>query len=375
LAVQFRSALVVVALLCCSLVRAQDGAAATSAEPVSPGIAAARQLGQAFAEVARKVTPAVVNISSTRVEGGRRIPMSPLFREFFGDDLVEPTREVQSLGSGVIVRPDGYIVTNCHVIQGAQEIKVKLSDEREFDARLVGQDPYTDLAVVRIDATGLPILPFGKSDELQVGEWVVAVGSPLGLSGTVTAGIVSAKGRKNVGILDDEDFIQTDAAINPGNSGGALVNLDGKLVGINTAIASEGGGYDGVCFATPSAVVWPVADALIRDGRIRRPWLGIIARDLDARLAQRLGCPDNSGALISNMVRNAPAHRGKLLPGDVVVMFGDSAVKSRADLQRLIRNTAVGTATTVTIYRQGEKQQVSITVGERPSSVETKGML
>lgn len=355
--------------------QADDAPATPASAAASPAIASARELSRAFIEVARKVTPAVVNISSTRVEAGRRIPMSPLFRQFFGDDLVEPPREVQSLGSGVIVRPDGYIVTNCHVIQGAQEIKVKLSDDREFDAHLVGQDPYTDLAVVRIDATGLPILPFGKSDDLQVGEWVIAVGSPLGLSGTVTAGIVSAKGRKNVGILDYEDFIQTDAAINPGNSGGALVNLDGQLVGINTAIASEGGGYDGVCFATPSAVVWPVVDALIRDGRIRRPWLGIIARDLDARLAQRLGCPDTSGALISNMVRNGPAHRAKLLPGDVVVMFGDRPVKSRADLQRLIQNSAVGTATTVTILRQGETLQLNVTVGERPSSVETKGIL
>jgi len=363
------------ALLLAAALQADPTSAVPSSPAESPAITSARELSRAFVEVAKKVTPAVVNISSTRVEGGRRIPLSPLFREFFGSDLVEPPRQVESLGSGVIVRPDGYIVTNCHVIQGAQEIKVKLSDDREFDAQVVGLDPYTDLAVVHIDATGLPILPFGKSDDLQVGEWVIAVGSPLGLSGTVTAGIVSAKGRKNVGILDYEDFIQTDAAINPGNSGGALVNLDGQLVGINTAIASEGGGYDGVCFATPSAVVWPVVDALIRDGRIRRPWLGVIARDLDVRTAERLGCPDTKGALIANMVRNGPAHRGKLLAGDVVVMFGDQPVKSRADLQRLIQSCTVGATVTVTVLRQGQPLQLSLTVGERPSTVETKGIL
>ena len=346
--------------------------------PATRGLEAAKELGRAFASVAKKITPAVVNISSTRVERRTRMPISPLFRGLFPefrDMFVEPPREIRSLGSGVIIRPEGYIVTNSHVIEGAQQITVKLADETEHEATIVGQDPFTDLAVIKIEGEDLPVAHFGDSDKLEVGEWVIAVGSPLGLAQTVTAGIVSAKGRKNIGIQGYEDFIQTDAAINPGNSGGALVNLDGKLIGINTAIASEGGGYDGICFATPSAIVWAVVDALIRDGQIRRPWIGIIPRNVDSGLAGRLGLPGRAGVLIYNMIRNSPAHLAKLAPGDAIVEWGDNDVKTRADLVDLVQATPIGQTVNLIIMRKGKRYRATVEVKERPQSVQVKGVL
>jgi Do/DeqQ family serine protease len=340
----------------------------------SKATAAARELSEAFAAAAAIIRPAVVNISTHRVEKGRRAAVPSIFGDLFGDMLVSPDREVASLGSGVIIRPDGYVVTNCHVVAGAEEITVSLADETEYQARLIGQDAYTDLAVVKIDATGLPVARFGDSETLKVGEWVIAIGSPLGLAQTVTAGIVSATGRSNVGIESYENFIQTDAAINPGNSGGALADLDGKLIGINTAIASEGGGYDGVCFATPSATVSPVVDALIKSGSIRRPWIGLIPKTVDRRALTRSGL-DVSGAIsVSGLVRGGPAHQAHLSGGDILTEWNGNTLRNTADLSRLVQSTAIGSVAKIKLYRQGQCYEASLTVGERPQSVRTMGV-
>lgn len=337
-------------------------------------LAAARSLSRAFTAVARKITPAVVNISSTRVERSRTMVLPPFMQRMF-PELMVPDQVVTSLGSGVIIRPDGFIVTNCHVIEGAAEVTVTLADEREFAATVVGQDPFTDLAVIRVNASGLPYAEFGDSDSLQVGEWVVAVGSPLGLPQTVTAGIVSAKGRKNIGLQGYEDFIQTDAAINPGNSGGALVDLDGRLVGINTAIASEGGGYDGVCFATPVAVVRPVVEALIREGRIVRPWVGIRPKTLDRDLARRYGLDLTGGVFIDAMIRNSPAHQAGLRPGDVITGWQGQEVKSAADLARLIQSTPIGSQVELVVIRGGQAYRAQLTIRQLPDAVTVSGVL
>lgn len=361
----------VLALALCAPAPAQDADAAHA-------LATARELSRAFAAVAQRVTPAVVNISSTRLEAGRRAPVSPLFWGLFpefGDLLVEPPREVRSLGSGVIIRPEGYIITNHHVIQGARQITVKLWDDTEYEATVVGQDPLTDLAVIKVEGDDLPAAQFGDSDRLEVGEWVIAVGSPLGLAQTVTAGIVSAKGRKNIGIQGYEDFIQTDAAINPGNSGGALVNLEGLVVGINTAIASQSGGYDGICFATPSAVAAEVAEKLIRHGRIRRPWLGIVPRGLDTRAAARMGLPEGGGVVVGNIVRNSPAHRAGLAPGDIIRRWGEQPVATPAALVDAVLAAPIGETMTVLIFRGGRHYRAGIEVQERPDGMQLRGVL
>jgi S1-C subfamily serine protease len=252
---------------------------------------------EAFAAVAKLATPAVVNISAATIIPGRRSPLfdDPLFRYFFGDEDIpfrEPERVVRSLGSGVIVSRDGLILTNNHVVAGASRITVTLADGRKFsDAQIVGTDPATDLALLRIRASNLPAIKWGDSRALEVGEWVLAIGNPYGLSQTVTAGIVSAKGRRDVGISVYEDFIQTDAAINPGNSGGALVNIRGELVGINTAILSQSGGNVGIGFAIPSHEARRVMELLLRDGKVSRGWLGIIPARVEDETVQGVIVP------------------------------------------------------------------------------------
>jgi serine protease Do len=337
-----------------------EGGAARLADPVA--------LGRAFATIAQKVTPAVVNISATRIIPGRRSPLAddPFFRQFFGDDFpfgdlfAEPDRQAQSLGSGVIVSADGTVVTNNHVVERADAIRVSLADGRQLDARLVGVDPDTDIAVLTVDATGLPCAQWGDSDALQVGEWVIAIGSPFGLSQTVTAGIVSAKGRTDMGISGYEDFIQTDAAINPGNSGGALVSMDGELVGINTAILSETGGYQGIGFAVPSAIAKPVVETLLRDGKIVRAWLGVIVTPV----ADASGNP--AGVVITNMYRDSPAHRGGLLPGDIIVQVAGKRVESPAQLRNMVKRMQIGASVDVDVLRQGERLRARCTLMEHP---------
>jgi serine protease Do len=266
---------------------------------------------RAFSEIVSSLSPSVVNISTTKVV---RRDTTPIFDDPFFD-LFNPFRDFrspkkwkeQSLGSGVIVSADGYIVTNNHVIEQADEIKITLFDKRSFKARLVGADPKTDIAVVKVDAKNLPLIRWGDSDKLQVGEFVLAIGNPFGLSHTVTMGIISAVGRANVGIADYEDFIQTDAAINPGNSGGPLVNVKGELIGINTAIFSKSGGYQGIGFAVPSNMVRLVIDQLEQKGKVTRGWLGVTIQEMTPELSQKFGLKDATGALVGDVAKGSPA--------------------------------------------------------------------
>ncbi|HEU5338651.1 MAG TPA: trypsin-like peptidase domain-containing protein, partial [Sulfuricaulis sp.] len=265
-----------------------------------------------FVPVVKAVMPAVVNISTTRLvkQGGpAQSPLmdDPFFRQFFGEEFfhrfqIPRERRENSLGSGVIVSADGYIVTNNHVVAKADEIKVLLNDRREFTGKVVGTDPKSDIAVIKINAKDLPMVPWGDSDKLEVGEYVLAIGNPFGLNQTVTQGIVSAVGRANVGIADYEDFIQTDAAINPGNSGGALVNVHGHLVGINTAIFSRSGGYMGIGFAVPSNMTRTVLDSLIKGGKVVRGWLGVSIQDVTPDLAKQFGLKEARGALVGEVI-------------------------------------------------------------------------
>ncbi|MDH4101111.1 MAG: Do family serine endopeptidase, partial [Nitrospirota bacterium] len=302
------------------------------------------QLSTGVAEVAKAVTPAVVNISSTRVikQKGQTVPSpffnDPFFKQFFGDQFFQrqlPPRErrEQSLGSGVLVSSNGYIVTNNHVVEHATEIKVLMSDRREYVGKLIGTDPKTDVAVIKVEGTTFPYVPWGDSDRLNVGEYAIAVGNPFGLNQTVTMGIISAVGRANVGIADYEDFIQTDAAINPGNSGGALVNVKGELIGINTAIFSQSGGYMGIGFAIPSNMVRTVMDSLIKSGKVVRGWLGVSVQEITPELASQFGLKESKGVLVTETEAGGPAAKGGLVRGDVVVAFDGKAVSDSAHLR------------------------------------------
>ena len=273
-----------------------------------------------FVEVAKAVTPTVVNISTTRISrlpeghtGGTPLD-DPFFKRFFGDELFRrfeapKDRRERSLGSGVIADANGYIITNNHVVSKADEIRILFSDKRSLTAKVVGTDPKTDIAVIKVDAKDLPTIPWADSDKLQVGEYVLAIGNPFGLNQTVTMGIVSAVGRANVGIAEYEDFIQTDAAINPGNSGGALVNARGELIGINTAIFSQSGGYMGIGFAVPSNMVRSVMDQLIKGGKVVRGYLGVSIQELTSDLARQFGVTETRGVLISDVFCNAAIRR------------------------------------------------------------------
>jgi serine protease Do len=332
---------------------------------------------QPFVGIVKETTPAVVNISTTRVirnqEGFPRTPFfeDPFFRRFFGDDFfrqfdVPKEKREQSLGSGVIVDPSGLIITNNHVISKADQIKVLLGDKREFEAKLLGTDPKTDIAVIKIKAENLPAIPWGNSDQLKVGEYVLAIGNPFGLNQTVTMGIISAVGRANVGIADYEDFIQTDAAINPGNSGGALVNVRGELIGINTAIFSQSGGYMGIGFAVPSNMARVVMESLAETGKVIRGWLGISIQDVDADLAEKFGLDETRGALVGDVMEGSPAEKAGIRPGDVIVTYNGRSVDSSTSLRNMVAQTNVGGEVKVKIIRDGKHKVLKITVGEFP---------
>ncbi len=328
-------------------------------------LAAARQLSAAFAMVASQVKPAVVNISTTTVIPGRQSPFSSMFPEF-GRLFETPDREVTSLGSGFLLSPDGYVVTNDHVIKGAQQIKVKLADGREFNAHLKASAPLPDVAVIKVPAQDLPYLSWGNSERLQVGEWVLAIGSPLGLSQTVTAGIISATGRSGLGLTSYEDFIQTDAAVNPGNSGGPLVNLEGQVIGINTAIASRSGGSEGISFAVPSNIAQPVCRQLITQGSVTRGWLGIIPRDVTAQTIQRFGLDTDKGVLVYQLYRNSPAFRAGIRPGDVLTAWSGQPIGDTNGLAKLIANTTPGTPVQITVRSGSETRTMPVALGQRP---------
>lgn len=341
-----------------------------------------------FTEVAKVVTPAVVNITTVtmeKVSEGRGIPdeWRERMEEFFGGPGApfgprgfrrpqghgEPREHRGSgQGSGVIVSPDGYILTNNHVIDGARTVTVTLPDKREFSGKIVGADPKTDLAVVKIDGQNLPTVSWGDATKLQVGEYVLAVGNPFGLNSTVTLGIVSALGRGHMGITQYEDFIQTDAAINPGNSGGALVNTKGELVGINTAIFSQTGGYQGVGFAVPTSMGKSIYESLVKNGKVVRGFLGVSIQDLNQDLAQSFGIKDGKGALVSDVRDDSPAGQASLKQGDIITTYQGSPVEDAVSLQRLVTKTAVGTRVTIRVIRDGHEKDLTVKIGEQPDT-------
>ncbi|RPI07777.1 MAG: PDZ domain-containing protein, partial [Zetaproteobacteria bacterium] len=316
------------------------------------GRSALQSLQDAFVGVAQAVKPAVVNIATTqkpRPPERRRGQVPPSvpgpFREFFGDEFFErffgeqPQRERRSLGSGVIVDTRGYILTNNHVIERGDDIEVRLSDKRKFKATVVGKDPKTDLAVIKVDAIeALPVATLGDSSKIRIAEWVMAIGNPFGLDQTVTVGVVSAVGRSDVGITMYEDFIQTDASINPGNSGGPLVNLSGEVIGINTAIVATG---QGIGFAIPINMVREIADRLIAQGKVVRGWLGIGIQELTAELASQFGVKPDEGVLVGNVMKDSPAEKGGLKTGDIIQEFNDAKITGVRQLQREVAQAVV----------------------------------
>ncbi|OGW38619.1 MAG: hypothetical protein A2X58_10170, partial [Nitrospirae bacterium GWC2_56_14] len=333
------------------------------------------QLSEALSDVAAVSTPSVVNISTTRVIKSRdEAPFDffddPFFRRFFGDQLphqdVPKEHKEQSLGSGVIVSEDGYIITNNHVIEKAQEIKVLLGDKRDFKAKLIGADPKTDIAVIKIEAKGLPALSWGDANKLKVGELVFAIGNPFGLNQTVTMGVISAVGRANVGIADYEDFIQTDAAINPGNSGGALLNARGELVGINTAIISRTGGYQGIGFAVPSSMARQVMDSLVKYNKVVRGWLGVSIQEVTSDLAEEFGVRNLKGALISRVMKGSPADKAGIRQGDVILQYNGKDVEDTGHLRNMVSQTPIASKVKVRLLRQKKEIEVEVLVSELP---------
>jgi serine protease Do len=325
----------------------------------APYASAQSSRGGTWSQVARAVMPAVVNISTARTVRARPMLSDPFFRFFFDAPEDAPglgPRRERGVGSGVIVSADGLVLTNNHVIERASEIRVALGDRREFRARLIGTDPRTDLAVLRLPATGLPAVALGDSDRVEVADSVLAVGNPFGLGQTVTMGIVSAIGRANLGIADYEDFIQTDTAINPGNSGGALVNARGELIGINTAIFSRSGGYQGIGFAVPINMARAVMDHILKHGRVVRGSIGVAVQDVTPALARGLGLPDLRGVLVSDLAPGGPAAHAGLRRGDVVLKVGDRTVDSDGQFRNLVAQLAPGSRARV-LARRGEREQ------------------
>ena len=329
-----------------------------------------------FAPVVQKVMPSVVSIYSSRQTTSdtrnQEWLNDPLFRRFLGDQwlggqtLLPRERQTRSMGSGVIISPDGYIATNHHVVEASTDIKVLLSDRREFAARLIGTDSKTDLAVLKIEQTGLPALTFADSSKVQVGDIVLAIGNPFDVGQAVSMGIVSATGR-GLGGENYEDFIQTDAAINPGNSGGALVSAEGRLIGINTAILSRTGGNQGVGFAIPSSMARNVTDQIIRSGKVSRAFLGVMIQPITADLAKAFKLSKSEGALIADVNPGSPAERAGLKPGDVVTKIDDHAVADSRTLRLMIGEMSPGKVVQMAVVRDGMERQYSVTLGEQPS--------
>ena len=339
-------------------------------------------LSGAFKDVSRVLRPSVVSIRSVRKiraenpgqpnGAGPEIPEE--FRRFFEDGTLDKyfdrgtpqgSRQQQGMGTGVIVSADGYVLTNNHVIRGADEVEVILSTNRKLPAKIVGTDKATDVAVLKVAATGLAPAQLGSSETMEVGDWVLAIGSPFGLDQTVTAGIVSAKGRANVGITDYEDFIQTDAAINPGNSGGPLVNLQGQVIGINTAIASRSGGSTGVGFAIPSDMVRRVMESILDNGRVDRGWLGVGIQDLDEALAQSVGLKSTRGALVGGVFPDGPAAKAGLKSGDVLLRVAGKEVRDANHLRHLVAGLAPNKKVRLGVFREKKTIQLEVTIGLR----------
>jgi serine protease DegQ len=324
--------------------------------------------GESFAPAAQKVIPTVVNVFTQQKVSTPTHPalQDPIFRYFFGDRLDSRPREVSNLGSGVIVSANGYILTNHHVVEAADEIQVALADGKTLPARVVGADPETDLAVLKIDADNLPAITLALADSLKVGDWVLAVGNPFGVGQTVTAGIVSALGRTHLGINTFENFIQTDAAINPGNSGGALVDSAGNLVGVNSAIYSRTGGSQGIGFAIPVSIARQVMEQIIKSGSVTRGWVGIEVQDLTPELAESFSLKSAEGALIAGVLKGGPADIGGVRPGDILLAVNGNKVSDSASLLNLIAALKPGDKARLTVTRKQQSLDLKIQVGLRP---------
>ncbi len=331
------------------------------------------KLGTSYAPIVKKAAPSVVNIYSTRIVHQQlmRNPLlnDPFFRQFFGDQVPnnerERTRKEQSLGSGVVISPDGYILTANHVVEGADEVKVAIDDgKKEYTAKVIGTDPPTDVAILKIDAKNLSAITLADSDQLEVGDIVLAIGNPFGVGQTVTMGIVSALGRSGLGFNGYEDFIQTDAAINPGNSGGALVDAEGRLVGINTAIISRSGGNQGIGFAVPINIARHVMERLISGGKIMRGYLGVFPQDISPGLAEQFNLPDQNGALVGDVLPNSPAEKAGIKPGDVITEFDGKPINDANSLRLLTSQATPDSKVIVKLLRGGSEKTVSVTLGE-----------
>ncbi len=365
------------------------GVPSSPATAQTQGLENLRETGQAFRSVAKKVSPAVVYISVEKEvsgSGGPEVsPFGPFGEDFFRRFFGEPPRQQQprqapkkrrssGQGSGFVISPDGYILTNNHVVADADTVKVQMENGQEYTAKIIGTDPPSDLAVIKIEQTDLPFLKLGDSENLEVGDWVLAVGNPFGLSHTLTAGIVSAKGRSGIGLNDYENFIQTDAAINPGNSGGPLVNLNGEVVGINTAIFSRSGGYMGIGFAIPVNMAKLIKNQLIEDGRVTRGRLGVYIQDINKDLAESFNLDSTKGILVSQVVDDSPAEDAGLKQGDIILELNGEEVRKVTEFRNRIALTVPGTKVTLTIQRDGDTKTIKVEIGKMDTDEQGRPM-
>jgi serine protease Do len=343
--------------------------------------ASLRALSDAFTSVGENATPCVVSIKGIPNQGGSEDPYDffsdEFFKRFFGLPQQQPKakappppKEPVLLGSGFIIQNDGYIITNNHVIRETNQVIVSLNDARELPATVVGTDPMADIAVLKIEADNLPTLEYGDSDDLKIGEWVIAIGNPLGFEASLTVGVVSAKGRSELSLTSLEKFIQTDAAINPGNSGGPLLDLDGKVIGINTAIATRSGGYMGIGFAIPSNMAMHIVKQLINTGTVTRGFLGILPQPVNRELAQSFGLGKTEGVLIAEVIPDSPAEQAGLKQGDIIIKYNGEVVKHMGALISDIALIDPGTKISLTIFRDGKEIQVPVVIGKRPDTDE-----
>ena len=323
-----------------------------------------------YSAAAKRASPSVVSITASKASARNPHAGDPWFKFFYGERDGQPETQI-GLGSGVIVSPEGFLITNNHVIEGASDIDVQLTDGRSAPAKVVGTDPDSDVAVLKIELDKLPVMTFGNTDSLQVGDVVLAIGNPFGVGQTVTSGIVSALGRDQLGINTFENFIQTDAAINPGNSGGALVDSNGNLLGINTAIYSRSGGNMGIGFAIPANTARQVMDGLIKDGQVTRGWIGVEPRDLTPEIAETLNLPVKQGVLITGVLQSGPASAGGMLPGDVVLKVGDSRVVNTSQLLNAVAMLKPQAVASIGVQRGGQAISLQVTVVQRPKSLVT----
>ncbi|PRE61807.1 Do family serine endopeptidase [Burkholderia multivorans] len=337
---------------------------------VAPGSIGGAAATTSYADAAQKAMPAVVNVFSSKDGSLPPDPRAkdPLFRYFFGDRNARKQQDepAANLGSGVIVSPEGYILTNQHVVDGADQIEVALADGRTATAKVIGSDPETDLAVLKINMTNLPTITLGRSDQARVGDVVLAIGNPFGVGQTVTMGIISALGRNHLGINTFENFIQTDAPINPGNSGGALVDVNGNLLGINTAIYSRSGGSLGIGFAIPVSTARTVLESIITTGSVTRGWIGVEPQDVTPEIAESFGLQQKSGAIVAGVLQGGPADKAGIKPGDILVTVNGEEITDTTKLLNVVAQIKPGTSTKVHVVRKGKQFDVNVVIGKRP---------